>query len=101
MARLFARYWMDVEIGLKKCGEYCKKHFTNPIFSVPDDLKKFLKIRPEPFVKGEVRVAYHANADTTSFELEGLEKLQAIAKQNEKKEKEKKKEKWRGKGKMI
>ena len=64
LTRFLVRYWLDVEIALKKCGNYCtnNQYFT---FIIPDDVNRWRKYRPEPFVNGEIRVGYTPNDDTT------------------------------------
>ena len=59
--RFFVRYWMDIQIALQKCGDYCKRHF--PQFEIPDDVDKFLKVRPEPFTCFEEQVEFVSDAD--------------------------------------
>ena len=57
MTRFWVRYWLDVRIALKKCGDYCKKHF--PQFEIPGDVDKWLKLRPVPFLENEDVVHFH------------------------------------------
>ena len=59
MSRFFVRYWLDIKIALEKCGTFCKRHF--PGFQIPDDVDKFLKIRPEPFTCYEKKLEYISN----------------------------------------
>eukprot|EP01083_Nonionella_stella_P000710 2014_1 len=61
MVRFFVRYWMDIKIALDKCGDFCKRHF--PDLSVPNDVEKFLKVRPEPFTCFEEKVEFESNAE--------------------------------------
>eukprot|EP01084_Bolivina_argentea_P035182 65259_1 len=56
MVRFFVRYWMDIKIALNKCGDYCKRHFANLV--IPDDVDKFLKVRPEPFTCYEEKLEF-------------------------------------------
>ena len=60
MSRFFVRYWMDIQIALDKCGEFCKKHF--PQLQVPEDVERFLKVRPEPFTYFEDRIEFESDA---------------------------------------
>jgi len=61
--RFFVRYWMDIQIALEKCGHFCKTHFPNFASSFPDDVEKFLKVRPEPFTCFEEQVEFVPDSD--------------------------------------